>query len=322
MNRTLRDALIATVCYADIFDYPLKKEEVRTWAPFCVIRPPLALRLAQGKLQAVALRKFRRIRADGEVYYSIRFGKRLIQVRNQRAACSVEKWNRARRVARLLRIIPTIQLVGITGGLAMNNASDDDDIDVFIVALPRTLWITRLLATILTDALGVRRHPNDRMITNKICLNMFVTRDALAVPKNERDLFTAHEVLQMIPLWNRNNIYQQFLQANRWVKTFLPNGWKQRFQAPSTKLQIISKSKIQYFIFRYCLGFVIWSLKFTEVPARVIQLWYMRKRHSTEVVSDKVIRFHPRDARVWIRNELTRRLTRFNIPLDKIFYGR
>ncbi len=269
-------------------------------------------------LQGVALRKFRRTAAGREVYYSIRFGKRLIQVRDQRAAWSVDKWNRARRVARLLRIIPTIQLVGITGGLAMNNASQDDDIDLFIVAAPQTLWITRLLATIITDLLRVRRHPDDRIITNKICLNMFVTGDALAVPKNERDLFTAHEVLQMIPLLNRNNTYQQFLHSNRWVKTFLPQAWQEKSQISNFNVQ---RGKRFYKNSLSMLIIMIWSLRFIEPLARNVQLWYMRQRRTTEVVSDQVLRFHPRDARMWIKSELTRRLARFNVPLDKIFYG-
>lgn len=58
-----------------------------------------------------------------------------------------------------------------------------------------------------------------------------------------------------------------------------------------------------------------------ERLARFIQLWYMRKRRTTEVISDRVLRFHPRDARIWVKDTLQKRLAPFNIPLDNIFYA-
>ena len=57
---------------------------------------------------------------------------------------------------------------------------------------------------------------------------MFVTERGMSVPQNERDLFSAHEVLQMEPVFVRKNIYKKFLQANSWVKAYLPNAWRYR----------------------------------------------------------------------------------------------
>ena len=68
------------------------------------------------------------------------------------------------------------------------------------------------------------------------------------------------------------------------------------------------------------MGLEIFAKRMERI-AKLLQLWYMRKRRTTEVVSDKVLRFHPRDARVWVKQELQHRLDRFNIPLDKIFYA-
>jgi len=56
---------------------------------------------------------------------------------------------------------------------------------------------------------------------------MFVSEPAL--PESERDLFSAHEVLQMEPVFDRGNTYKKFLLANKWVKTFLPNAWRYRY---------------------------------------------------------------------------------------------
>ncbi|MBI3955723.1 hypothetical protein HY339_00550 [Candidatus Gottesmanbacteria bacterium] len=305
MKITKRDAVRIAISYADIFDYPLTEEEVRVWAPYVSIRSLLAV------LQGVTLKN-----------------KRLLAIRKQREEWSREKWIRARLVAKLLKIIPTITLVGVTGGLTRFNVRQEDDIDFLIITAPKTLWVTRALTTILLDIFHLRRRPGDREFQNLICLNMFMGEDGLAVARGERDLFTAHEVLLMKPLWERDGAYRKFLSANRWVRRFLPTAWEEKSKAdagvavaPQHDVILASESSSASRI-SSCLGFVIWSLRFFEPLVRILQLWYMKKRRSTEIVTDTVIRFHPRDARVWIKRALGRRLARFNIPLDKIFYGR
>lgn len=310
MTITKRDAVRIAISYADIFDYPLTEEEVRVWTPYVAMRSfhmhvPSAISQRQRRLEAI---------------------------RKQRERWSNDKWVRARAVGNLLRLIPTILLVGVTGGLARSNAKEEDDIDFIIMTSSNTLWVTRALSTMLLDAFHLRRRPVDTQFKNLICLNMFMSEDGLSLPQAERDLFTAHEVLLMTPLWDRYHTYRTFLDANHWVKKFLPNAWEEKHRALSTKHQAISEFQIRnkpWTFFRYwdlvleiCLGYGIWCLRFVEAPIRIFQLWYMRKRRSTEIVTDTVIRFHPRDARGWIRRALALRLAKYNIPLDKIFYAR
>lgn len=292
MKLTLRNAIIVAIAYADIFDYPLTPEELGMWIPF-VKSPRLAW-------QGEGVRK-----------------KRLIRIRKQREAWSAEKWTRARWVANLLKLIPTIQLVGVTGGLTRSNAKAEDDIDFLIITTPRTLWVTRGLSTMLLDFLRLRRRPTDTKFRNLICLNMFMSIDGLSVPPAEQDLFTAHEVLLMTPIWERDGAYTKFLNANKWVEKFLPNTWERKTENGKRKND--GRKNVQDFL---RLPFTVYLLPLLEPLARALQLWYMKKRRSTEVVSDTLIRFHPRDARVWIKRSLGRRLAKYNIPLDKIFYGR
>jgi len=301
MKITKRDAIRIAIAYGEVFDYPLTEEEIITWAPFCVIRT----------LPAVL---------QGE---SLKMRKRLIAIRNKRRAWSEKKWIRARRVAKFLKIIPTITLVGVTGGLTRSNAGDADDIDFLIITTPKTLWVTRGFSTILLDLFGLRRRPSDIKLRNLICLNMFMSEDGLRVPPKERDLFTAHEVLLMTPLWERDGIYKRFLYANAWVKKFLPNAWEERRR--NYELRIMNYGKhmsYELHIFSFILHTSYFILRLVEPFVKHLQLFYMKSRRTTEVVTDYVIRFHPRDARVWIKRKLGERLTRFNVPLDKIFYGR
>lgn len=195
---------LATVAYADIFDYPLTQEELTRWMIFGGGPPK-----------------------QKKEYYFLSGRDHLVAVRQKRAAWQREKWAIARSAANILSKIPTVRLVGVTGGLAMNNAKKEDDIDLFIVTSEGWLWTSRLLATILMDFFGLRRRPNEMSVANKICLNMFTSE--LAALKSERDLFSAHEVLQMEPIFDRKNTYKKFLQANRWASKFLPNAWRYRY---------------------------------------------------------------------------------------------
>ena len=262
------EAMKATLAYAEIFHSVLTKHELVRWFLFYPLKTPSITNMVNK---------------------------------------NIVKWDIARRASHYLSFIPTVKLVGVTGGLAMNNAAPTDDIDLFFIVAGGTLWISRMMATILMDILTLRRHPNDTYVTNKVCLNMFMTDNATALSSKDRDCFSAHEVLQMEPLFIRGNTYKDFLHSNRWVKYFLPNAWKWRIHST-----YISDKHISVFCFVFHV---------LEPFTKYIQLRYMKKHRTREVISDTVLRFHPKDARVWIKRSFAKRLARYSIPLDKIFYA-
>jgi len=107
----------------------------------------------------------------------------------------------------------------------MGNSDLNDDIDLLMVSRKNRLWLTRLLTVLLVELIAKRRHPGDKDVKDKICLNMFLDEEHLRVPQKEQDLFSAHEVCQMKVLWEKEGIYKKFIRENKWVKKFLPN-WK------------------------------------------------------------------------------------------------
>lgn len=294
------DLLLATILYADIFDWPLSQKDIAQWGIGGV--SPRAVKPHDLPLE------------DWEGFLFLAGRKQLVGKRKKREVWAARKWTIARRTAAILSLIPTVKLVGVTGGLSRNNVSEHDDIDLFCIVRRGTLWISRLLSILLVELLGRRRRPAERDVTDKVCLNMFMSDDALSLDRNDCDLFAAHEVLQMEPLWERNGTYQKFLQANKWVKSFLPHAWKRRVNG---QRRIVNRKSTSF-----------WSTVFSiplaalEPLAKIIQLWYMKKHRTTEVISEGVLRFHPHDARVWIKRAYEKRLSRYNLPLDKFFYGR
>jgi len=209
----------------------------------------------------------------------------------------------AQKAVSILKIIPSIKLVGITGALAMNNTKKNDDIDLFIITSKDLFWTTRFLSTFLIEILGLRRHPEEAIASDKICLNMFMDEKYLEIPKKERDLFSAHEVLQMKPVWERENTYNKFILANAWVMRYLPNAYNQEIKKMEIK-KLKNKKEVRIFP-NYSITQL---LNYCEAFLKKLQLQYMKKRRTTEIIKNAYIRFHPHDARKWILASYHKRL--------------
>lgn len=143
-----------------------------------------------------------------------------------KALIAWRKAQRARKILAPLRILPSIQFVGLTGSVAAGNANDGDDIDVFIITTPQALWFTRFVVLVYTHVLGVRRSYGENKVKNKLCFNLWFTDTCLQVPPDKQNRYIAHEILQCKPVINKRNTHVSFLQANKWILHFYPNAFK------------------------------------------------------------------------------------------------
>ena len=51
---------------------------------------------------------------------------------------------------------------------------------------------------------------------------MFMDGQKMRFPKSEQDIYTAHEIVQLKPLVDKQETYKRFLWQNRWLQEFLP----------------------------------------------------------------------------------------------------
>lgn len=195
--------MFKTLAYADIFDYPLTKKELIKWQ---IVNDQLRPELTQktGK------------------FYHLKNRQNLAAFRQRRQRFSQLKFKRVLQTVGFFKLIPWIKLVAVTGALAMNNADKNDDIDLMIITTADRLWLSRLLATILLFP-QLRRPVQNEGVGDKLCLNLWLDETSLTTPKDKRNLYTAHEVAQAKPIFDRDHTYQKFINANLWLKTFLPN---------------------------------------------------------------------------------------------------
>lgn len=274
---------IKAILYADIFDYPLTQEEL--WH-FAIANA--AVRREDFKAFLAHSPPYVR-KKDGYFYLAGR--EEVVRKRKERYSYSLKKMRYAKKIAAYLAFIPTIRFIGVSGALSLSNAKEDDDIDFFIIAASGTVWLTRLLTTIALDGKGIRRKRVGKPRNNSICVNMFLDERSLAFTKARHDLYTAHEIVQVISLLNKNMAYERFLSANFWIQTLLPN---------------IPMQKVAEKRHRSIVG-----IRLLEQLAGYLQRWYMKRHMTREEVSDTILAFHPIDYRKKTLDAFAQRLAHY-----------
>ncbi len=294
MFEDVRESILKTLIYGDIFDYPLTKKEIwkfliatkakRTLFENAVSEfPPGRWELKQGLLFLLG-------RAE------------IVEIRRKRQQVSRKKLELAKKIIQKLSLVSTVLFIGISGGLALENSKEDDDIDLFIITSRGTIWFTRLVLVLTLILMGQYRGQGKKK-SQKICLNMFLDENALTLPKERQNLYTAHEVAQVMPIFQRNDTYIKFLDANKWVKKFLPNAMG---RIRNQESEIKNQNKNPFIISHF--SFLIF-----EWIAKRIQLFYMKNHITSETISDTLLAFHPFEYKNYVLKEYNKRLRHYEI---------
>lgn len=200
----LSHAVLQTVAYADIFDYPLMALEIHHY-----------LTGVNASVEEVhqALEQADLVLRVGE-YFVLPGREEIVAIRLQREARSRRLLPRAIRYGRILGTMPYIRMVALTGSLAVLNVSDVVDFDYMLVTAPGRLWTARAFALAFNRLTRLQGY--------SLCPNLIISEGALEWPRH--DLYSARELCQMIPITGFN-IYSRLLNANKWVQSFLPNAF-------------------------------------------------------------------------------------------------
>jgi hypothetical protein len=203
----LPEAILKTIAYADIFDYPLKLEEVHRY----VIGVEASLEQVQRILQNMSFTASHLRSVDG--HFMLRGRAAIFEIRQKRAQMAAQLWPRAVRYGRVMAALPYTRMVAVTGALAVSNVDGSVDIDYFIVTQPGRVWLCRAFVVLLVRFIAATKG-------DVICPNYVISEDSLNF--SNHSLYTAHELAQMIPL-SGLKVYQDLRRCNPWIADFLPN---------------------------------------------------------------------------------------------------
>lgn len=298
LEQPLRQSILSTLAYFDLADFPLTKEELFSflWQP-----PTISY---QDFLNAIAS-----LNLDSKFgYYFLPGREEIVEVRRRKLLISEQKLKIARRAAKIIRSVPYLRAVFVCNTAGSEQASEDSDIDFFIITEKNRIWITRLLVTFLLELFRLRRV--GKRVKNKICLSFYVTTASLDLAKwrvADDDVHFAYWLNQMLPVFDPDNYYAKFLEANLWTKTYLPNLNPIRVssylpQIPESRFGKIWKKSWEK----------MWEGNYGDMinnQAKQIQLSKMRfsgkeinrGEDKGVVISDDVLKFHEKDTRIAYR---------------------
>lgn len=214
---SVEKGILATLNYSDIFDFPLRVEELNK---YLISDLPISKESITGALKVLVYD--RKIIEKGG-YLFINGRDRIVELRSNRERDSAKKVAEIAWVIKLISHLPWIRMVAVTGDLAYGNGGKDSDVDLMVITSPNRMWLTRFLVFSFLEILGLKRRDAKREPRGKICINVWCDEENLSIFPEDYDLVIASDIVHTIPLVNKGLTYERFIQSNLWVKNYFSN---------------------------------------------------------------------------------------------------
>lgn len=200
-------SVVRVLAYYALFKYPLRSDEIYLFLPEGGIS---RYEFERGLAELV---DEGRVKRSQGLYYLPEHDSDIVERRLQMEEEGRKMWRIARLVASLMRLVPFVRGVFISGQLCRYIADRDSDIDYFIVTSPDRLWIVRTIFVMIRRTLLF----NSRKY---FCTNYYVTTENMEI--KERNAYVACEVASLKPIYNRD-LFETFLRQNQWITEHYPN---------------------------------------------------------------------------------------------------
>ena len=199
-------SVIRTLLYYDVFSYPLSEQEILGNS---ILIPAERHRLKE--ILDFLTDQGIIFRIDG--YYSLSDDPEKVSARLRGNKKAVKWMKKARKFSRLISSFPFVRGVSVSGSLSKGILGEDPDIDYFIITAPDRLWLARTLLIAFKKIFLLNSY-------RYFCVNYFIDANHLEI--EEKNLFTATEIVTMIPMYG-NGIKEEFFTSNRWIDDYYPN---------------------------------------------------------------------------------------------------
>lgn len=253
-------AVVESVIYASLFDYPLTLEQLQ--ASLVRVRAD-ADTIASWWRDSDRLQSAIEYR-DGWYFPAGRSD--LIATRARREALSRDLLEGDRRILALVSSLPFVRMVALSGSLAHLNAEGSADLDLFVITAPHRVWSVTVGTIVLARLLGCRK---------RICMNYVVSERALKI--EPEDLFSANQIIHLRPV-SGHGVFERFVKANGFVRAFYPN-----FELPNLKT---SGPQHLRTLCEHALSLGLAQL--AERSARILYGWHLRRRAASWQSRDQV----------------------------------
>lgn len=287
----LKNSILKTIQFFDIFDYPLKAEEIQRY----LYQRPKALHIKEVKGTLAGMSEIVTLKE----YYLLKGREEIIRTREGREFRSEQYWNKVKFYGLHMRRVPFIKMIAVCNNLSYHNASEKSDIDLLIVTTPGRLWTARILLTLLLQFFGVRRHGDK--IAGRFCLSFFITTERLnfePIELSPVDPYLAYWMTLLAPIEGRE-IFAELREKN---KKWLSEKYGLEFSLEQEKhFYTLPEDRLKK-ILEWLLGGFLGNL-FEKSLSSVFKKRAQKKAaqintlNSGIVIEDNMLKFHDLDRR-------------------------
>ena len=290
--KNLKKHILKTICFYNIFDYPLTPIEI--WQ---TIETKTELNDIYNELNNID----KNLLSTKHGFYFLKNRESIINTRNERYNHTIRKITRAHKISNLLKHLSSIKLIALGNLIGTHNLKNNSDIDLFIITETGTIWTTRFIATSLMKLLRLR--PTKTNQKDKICLSFFITEKSLALNQlkiDKHDHYFTHWLANLYPIYSCNQAYEKLIGANAWLHHQLPN-WKPIKTNPKYKIdhQVEFANDIPHppkFEKR------LKSFQINKFPQ---EIKIQSNQNTNVIINDNVLKFHTNDRRIQYNNSFS-----------------
>lgn len=315
----LERAILRTIAYFDLFDYPLTATEVWKWLYKPDVPPgerdvlTVARILEESKALGAIIERtegFYHMRGRGSLVLERKW-------RNNRVDAQLRK---AVRMVKWLRLFPPVKMIALASSITTGNVTEHSDIDVVIVARAGQIWQARLFTVGLLKLLGLR--PDEKVTKDRFCLTFFVDEETLTVSTaafGSDDIVYHYYIQSITPLYDPDTLYPAWLAANQWLGTVLPNA-----TFPQTSLREVNRPAWLRWWHRF-FDTILWPILkgplkewVTGIQMRMFPptLRQLANLDSRVIISNTLLKFHVHDNRKHIRKRWVDAVTQYEQQLE------
>lgn len=303
LTKELREAILKTVVFFDLFNYPLTRWEIWQNLPIKIDLSDLEIALDNFLQQENILEVW-----DG--FYFLAGRNELIKIRRERYNYANSKIKIARRASWFFRLLPSVKMVAVSNLIGHHNLRDESDVDILIISSPRRVWLSRLYCTGLMKLANQRpRQGNKR---NKICLSFYASVDGLNMENLRLDVhdpYFDHWFLGLYPVYDQENILSYLHFKNVWLKEVFPNSLLLKDSFPDNYFKR-SFGEWLFFGLGDVLDFISKKIQMLIMPKRMKEL---ALKEAGVLLSDTILRFYLNDRREEFYKKYHDRLIKLDI---------
>lgn len=300
MPTPLEQSVIKTVAWFSLFHYPMTQFEVWKW----MIEPERTYDLSEVYRVLDESEWLRAKLQEQEGFFALKGTLKIqnqVHERHRRFLNAVRKYHALKRAAYYFQLFPGVQAVAAVNTLSWWHTTEESDIDLYIVTKPGHIWSTRLF--LVAPFALIKKRPHEGR-ENPFCFSFFATRNALPTQHLllERDYYMAFWCRALVPIFDRAQVFEQFMQENKWVQTVLPHAVSRQahpYHAPNH----VPALPVQHAI----IDGLARGVQRSRMPEKIKKIANIDSR---VVVSNDVLKFHENDRREQYRDQFEALLDR------------